>query len=219
MQEPTNGPWTVCEWAAIVPPDMPPSDIFAVQQYNIREWLRWGAEHGAAANAEQRQKMVDAIVLTETRYAGTETAPDLPGDERILRLAKARRASLELLSSGAEMAEQCRLVRDEEIERQDNSTTFLVDARKQASDKARRLVSSRYWYAPALVELARHYRGKGKGWTAQRAIQVLESKPFHCADGAVVSVKGGRVVMKHPDHDPADIAAEQFQKQYWRRAK
>jgi hypothetical protein len=135
-----------------------------------------------------------------------------------VRFAHARRAQLGALS-GAELAEQCRVVIEEASSRDRSFSAFLTQQQSERSQVARDRVLTRYWYTPALEEFARHYRSKGKGWSSQRAILVLKSKPYHCADGTILSAQDRRIVMTHPDHGLANIAVDQFRRAHWPRAK
>jgi hypothetical protein len=221
-REPECDPGPVWLWAEIARPEATASDINTVYKIAVRDWLTWGAEHAVTATSEQRQKVLDAVVLLDTfgSYFGTEAVVRSPGDERDLRMAQARRAQLAKLSD-TELAEQCRIVLEEALNRDQSFAASLAQYRIDRSQVARDRVSIRWWYGSALEEFARHYRSKGKGWSAQRAIQALESKskPYHCTDGTILSVQDKRIKMEHPDHGSADIAAEQFRKTYWPRAK
>jgi len=189
-----------------------------VQLEIFASWVLWGSEHLASGSPEQREAVIDAIVLQGTtgRYSGRESSPTATAggyfDEAPLLWARTRRERLKDLSM-SELATECRKMLEAEAERVAQHNHVIRLARLDASRRMRELVSSRYSYRPALIEAARYCRQQKL--YAARAADELAKKPLKCTDGSVVTFRDDKFVVKRGDEVIITVTAGTFQKTYW----
>jgi hypothetical protein len=172
----------------------------------------------ASASHEQREAVIDAIVLEDTAglYGGRESSPTATAggclEEAPLLWARTRRERLEDLST-AELEAECRKMLKSEAERVARHNHVMSLARSDASRRMRELVTPRYSYRPALIEAARCYRQQKL--YAAGAARELAKRPLKCTDGSVVTFRDHKFIVKRGDEVIRTVTEGTFRKTYW----
>jgi hypothetical protein len=137
-------------------------------------------------------------------------------DEAHTLWARARREHVEGISPG-ELAAECRKVLETVTASAARLEDTIAAARSDESRRMRGLVSVRYRYTSALVEVARNFRQQKM--KAKQVRKQLARTPFPCADRATVTFEDGKFIVKFDNKVLGCITDQQFIKQYWPQGK
>jgi hypothetical protein len=193
-----------------------------VQQETFASWVLWGSEHLASPSPEQRETVIDAIVLQDTigQYNGRESLSTATAggylDEAPLFWSRARREHLNRLSP-EELAAECRKMLEIQAERVALHNDIVSQVRSDASRRMAALVRSRYSYKPSLIEAARYFRQQKI--SLKRASTLLVEKPLECIDGSLVTFRDDRFIERRRDQVLGAVTEGQFRRVYWSLGK